>query len=101
MHAMPGRNCSRQPMTNAPVIAVDGPSGSGKGTLAVRLARALGWHLLDSGALYRVVAWSAGGTGTALDDGPALAALARRLQIRFEIVDDDEVTVRVDGTDAS
>ena len=88
-------------MSDAPVIAVDGPSGSGKGTLAVRLARALEWQLLDSGALYRVVAWSALSAATPLDDGDALAALARRLQIRFEIAREDNVIVWVDGADAS
>lgn len=88
-------------MRDAPVIAVDGPSGSGKGTLAVRLARALGWHLLDSGALYRIVAWSAVAQVVPLDDGDALAALARRLRIRFDVEADDSVTVRVDGHDVS
>lgn len=72
-------------MTDVPVIAVDGPSGSGKGTLAVWLARRLQWHLLDSGALYRTVAWSALARGVALDDAAALAHLAGALQIRFEV----------------
>ena len=45
--------------SDVPVIAIDGPSGSGKGTIARRVADALGWHLLDSGALYRLVALSA------------------------------------------
>jgi cytidylate kinase len=84
-----------------PVIAVDGPSGSGKGTLAARLAVALQWHLLDSGALYRVVAWSALADATALDDGPALAALATRLQTRFEVGAKDAVVVQVNGRDVS
>jgi len=67
----------------APVIAVDGPSGAGKGTVARRLAALLGWHLLDSGALYRLVALQAGVRGISLDDAPALAELAFELPVRF------------------
>ncbi|MGH8566473.1 MAG: (d)CMP kinase [Gammaproteobacteria bacterium] len=67
----------------APVIAVDGPSGTGKGTLCMRLARHLGWHLLDSGALYRVLAALAERSGLSLGDGPGLARLAARLDIAF------------------
>jgi len=67
----------------APVIAVDGPSGTGKGTLCVRLARRLGWHFLDSGALYRVVAALAERSGLSPGDGPGLARLAATLDIAF------------------
>jgi cytidylate kinase len=66
-----------------PVIAVDGPSGTGKGTLCVRLARRLGWNFLDSGALYRVLAALAERSGLSLDDGPGLARLAVTLDIAF------------------
>ena len=66
-----------------PVIAVDGPTASGKGTLAVELAHRLGYHLLDSGALYRATALAAQDAGIALDDGPALARLAATLDLRF------------------
>ncbi len=66
-----------------PVVAIDGPSGSGKGTIARRVASALGWHLLDSGALYRLVALAAVRRGTPLDDASALAELAAGLDIRF------------------
>ena len=59
-----------------PVIAIDGPVGVGKGTLAQALARRLGWHYLESGALYRVLGLLAERRGVALDDAPALAALA-------------------------
>lgn len=75
-------------MSDVPVITVDGPSGSGKGTLAVWLARRLQWHLLDSGALYRIVAWSALARSVPLDDAAALAQLAGSLEIRFEVADD-------------
>jgi 3-phosphoshikimate 1-carboxyvinyltransferase len=66
-----------------PVITVDGPSASGKGTLASSVAAALGYHLLDSGALYRATALASLRAGIAADDEPALAALAARLELRF------------------
>lgn len=67
-----------------PVIAIDGPSASGKGTVAGRVAAVLGFHYLDSGALYRLLALAAQRDGIALDDEAALAALAARIDIRFE-----------------
>jgi cytidylate kinase len=67
-----------------PVIAIDGPSASGKGTVAQRVAQALGFHFLDSGALYRLVALAAMRQGVALDDERALAQIAERLDVRFE-----------------
>jgi CMP/dCMP kinase len=67
-----------------PVIAVDGPAGSGKGTLSALVARRLGWHLLDSGSLYRIVALVALERGIDLDDAAALATAAAALEIRFE-----------------
>jgi cytidylate kinase len=66
-----------------PVIAIDGPSGSGKGTVARRVAEHLGWHLLDSGALYRLVALDAANKAVGLDDTEALAALATALDVSF------------------
>jgi len=67
----------------------------------VRLARRLKWHLLDSGALYRAVAWAALNEAVALDDVDALARLATRLEARFDVVSDDEVLVVVNGSDVS
>jgi cytidylate kinase len=67
----------------APVITVDGPSGAGKGTLCEALATRLGWHFLDSGALYRVLALDGQQAGVALDDAETLAARARSLALRF------------------
>ena len=67
----------------APVIAIDGPTASGKGEIARRVAARLGWHYLDSGALYRLSALAALRAGVALDDAAALAALARELPVRF------------------
>ncbi|MEK8031473.1 bifunctional 3-phosphoshikimate 1-carboxyvinyltransferase/cytidylate kinase [Ideonella sp. DXS29W] len=66
-----------------PVLAVDGPTASGKGTLAAELAHQLGYHLLDSGALYRATALAAQDAGISLEDEPALAELAARLELRF------------------
>ena len=67
----------------APVITVDGPSGAGKGTLCEALAMRLGWHFLDSGALYRVLAFDGQQAGVALDDAETLATRARSLALRF------------------
>ena len=66
-----------------PVITIDGPSGSGKGTISQRIATRLGWHMLDSGALYRLVALAAEKRGIALDDEVRLAELATQLDVRF------------------
>ena len=71
------------PTHNIPVICIDGPTASGKGTLAAQLARRLGYHLLDSGALYRATALAAQDAGVSLDDEPALARLAAQLPLAF------------------
>jgi cytidylate kinase len=68
-----------------PVVTVDGPSGAGKGTLSVAIAGHLGWHFLDSGALYRLTAWRALDLGLELDDVPAVADVARHLDVCFEL----------------
>ena len=68
---------------NPPVIAIDGPSASGKGTVAAEVARALGWHYLDSGALYRLTTLAALRKGTALEDGAGLALIAAALPVEF------------------
>jgi CMP/dCMP kinase len=65
------------------VMTIDGPSGSGKGTISRAAAQALGWGLLDSGALYRLVALAGRQAGVSLDDGPRLAQLALGLNIKF------------------
>ncbi|PXX91580.1 (d)CMP kinase [Marinobacter vulgaris] len=70
--------------TKAPVITVDGPGGSGKGTITQMLASRLGWHLLDSGALYRLTALAAERQGVSLDDEAALVELAANLDVAFE-----------------
>jgi cytidylate kinase len=66
-----------------PVITIDGPSGSGKGTVARRLAERLGWHLLDSGALYRLVAYAAQLEGIRGDDAGPYTGVAEALVVRF------------------
>lgn len=69
---------------DVPVIAIDGPTASGKGAVAERVADALGWHYLDSGALYRLVALYAIWNQCPLDDAGRLEMLARRLPVTFE-----------------
>jgi cytidylate kinase len=86
----------------APVIAVDGPSGSGKGSLCQALARELGWHLLDSGALYRIVGLAAVKRGTSFDDEKALGVLAAGLNVEFRASEPGEpAAVILDGEDIS
>ena len=70
-------------MSQVPVIAIDGPSGSGKGTIARQVATHCGWHLLDSGALYRLVALGGMRAGLAVDDVAGHAELAERLDVQF------------------
>jgi cytidylate kinase len=70
-------------MSAAPVIAIDGPSASGKGTVAIKVAEALGFNFLDSGALYRLVGLAALDRGVSLDDVHPVAAIARQLDVRF------------------
>ncbi|MBQ0760552.1 MAG: (d)CMP kinase, partial [Zhongshania sp.] len=89
-------------MASAPVIAIDGPSGSGKGTLCQTLARHLGWHLLDSGALYRLVGMAADKHGCAFDDEAAIAKLAANLDVEFVAGEPGEPTrVLLEGEDVS
>ena len=85
-----------RPARAVPVICIDGPTASGKGTLAAALAARLGWHYLDSGALYRATALAARQAGVALDDEAALARLAAALSLRFEAG-----RVWLDGRDVS
>ncbi len=75
-------------MINAPVITIDGPSGSGKGTIAGLLAKQLGWNLLDSGALYRLLAFAAGNHGVDLTNEEAMKLLAAHLDVQFIVAGD-------------
>lgn len=93
---------SRKPSpTSVPVIAVDGPSGSGKGTISRAVADALKWAYLDSGALYRMVALAARRAGTALDDAAALERLALHSDIRFGSGPSGEERVWLDGAEVT
>ncbi|HSG63417.1 MAG TPA: (d)CMP kinase [Gammaproteobacteria bacterium] len=83
-----------------PVLAIDGPTGSGKGTVSRGVARLLGWHLLDSGALYRLVALAAERRGVDLEDAEALARIAVDLDVRFAAAGQQE-TVYLDGEDVT
>ncbi|WP_417228106.1 (d)CMP kinase [Amphritea sp.] len=89
-------------MGDFPVITVDGPSGSGKGTICSLLARELGWNLLDSGALYRLVGLAARHHGVALDDENALVVLAAHLDVQFETsANQNEVTIILEGEEVT
>ena len=79
-----------------PVITIDGPGGSGKGTIAMRLAEELGWHFLDSGALYRLVAVAAMDRDIDAEDGDALSEVARALDVEFGLTDEGMV-ILLDG----
>jgi cytidylate kinase len=85
----------------APVITVDGPSGAGKGTLARLLALHYGWHLLDSGALYRLLALAAQRQGISTDNAKRLVALARELDIRFQTEEPGEMGSFLGGEEVS
>ena len=77
---------------SVPVIAIDGPSASGKGTIAAKVAAELGWHYLDSGAIYRLTALAAQRAGVSWDDEPAVAEIAAGLDVEF-----GENTIRLAG----
>jgi len=86
---------------NVPIMTIDGPSGSGKGTISRAAARALGWALLDSGALYRLTALAGRLAGISLDDGPELARLAEHLDLRFGSDSSGEGLVWLNGADVT
>jgi len=88
-------------MARAPVITVDGPSGAGKGTISHLLSDTLGWHFLDSGALYRVVGQACLVEGVSWDDHPAVSEIARHLDVSFTASDNGEVLVAYKGADVS
>jgi len=84
------------PESSPPVITIDGPTASGKGTVAHRVADRLGWHTLDSGSLYRLTALAAIRRGASLDDESALTDIARHLPARFQqsrvLLDSEDVS---------
>ena len=98
-HARP-RPGHRGSVSEAPVVTIDGPGGAGKGTVSLLLARRLGWHYLDSGALYRLVAVAAARDGIDIDDGDALARRVPGLRIEFRVLA-DALQVLLDGVDVT
>lgn len=82
-----------------PVVTLDGPSGSGKGTVGQVLAARLGWHFLDSGALYRLVGLAAYEAGVPLDNGPRLARLAHDMRVEFRANPGGLAQVFLEGED--
>lgn len=77
------------------IVAIDGPSGAGKSTVAKAVAKELGFSCLDTGAMYRAIAWRALQDGVALDDEPTLGEIARTYDIAFGHVEGDPVPRRV------
>jgi cytidylate kinase len=84
-----------------PIITIDGPSGSGKGTIARRVATQLGWHLLDSGALYRLVAFAAAKQGVDPGDEAQHARISETLDVRFGVSALGEEEIWLSGAEVS
>jgi cytidylate kinase len=89
------------PQSPAPVVAIDGPSGSGKGTIAHRLASLLGFHVLDSGSLYRLLALAAQHHGMGLDNEAALQVLAGHLDVQFQQGQAGDAVIILEGEDVT
>ncbi|MBV8495787.1 MAG: (d)CMP kinase [Gammaproteobacteria bacterium] len=89
------------PPATCPIVTVDGPSGSGKGTVSRAVAREVGWHLLDSGALYRLVALAGRAAGAAPDDAARHAALARDMQVSFGADTAGDERIWLDGREVT
>jgi CMP/dCMP kinase len=83
------------------VITIDGPSGTGKGTLAHNLSKQLGWHYLDSGALYRSFAWAAIRDGVAADDDKSLVDLINNFTVCFKVLSSGKVLVTCQDEDVT
>ena len=87
--------------SRVPVLAIDGPSGTGKGTVGGHIAKTRGWHLLDSGALYRAFAFAASEQGIAPDDIEGINALDCETEFAVETTASGEVEIRVHGREVS
>lgn len=102
-----GQSTSNGPQPTAnrrqdvPIITIDGPSGSGKGTIARIVASKLGWHMLDSGALYRLVALAGADRGLAPDDEAGHAQIAKALDVVFDAEPDGEERIWLEGVEVS
>jgi len=88
-------------MSKVPIVAIDGPSGSGKGTIAREVAARLGWHLLDSGALYRLVALAGTEAGLDAQDVAGHARIASAMPVRFGATEDGGEQVLLSGRDVT
>ena len=88
-------------MPTSPIVTIDGPSGSGKGTISRAIARHAGWHLLDSGALYRLVALAGARAGLAPDDEAGHARLAATMDAVFGVGPDGAEQAILDGLDVT
>jgi cytidylate kinase len=88
-------------VANVPIITIDGPSGSGKGTIARQVADRLGWHLLDSGALYRLVALAGQRKGISRDDQAGYERVAQQLDVRFGLAADGGEQVWLENQEVS
>ena len=89
---------------NTPIITIDGPAGSGKGTISQQVAKALGWHILDSGALYRLVALASLNNKIELDSPEAekeVYKVAETLDVVFQPIDNQSVQILLDGIDVT
>jgi len=86
---------------SVPVLTIDGPGGAGKGTICYKVAKKLGWHLLDSGALYRLTAVTAQKHGVELTNEASVAVLAKHLDVQFIPQDDGLVNTVLEGEDVS
>lgn len=84
-------------INQGPVITIDGPSGAGKGTVSQLIAEKLGWHILDSGALYRLLALAVSHHGMSSDDVETLKVLAEHLDIQFQQSDEGKVEIILEG----
>ena len=83
------------------IVAIDGPAGSGKSTIAKEIARQLGFNKLDTGAMYRAVTFAALDRGIDLDDEAAIDTLAEQIEIRFTNGTGEDTRLTIDGKDAS
>jgi CMP/dCMP kinase len=85
----------------APIVTIDGPSGSGKGTISRAVAKKVGWHLLDSGALYRLVALAGASAGLDPQDASRHAWIARQMQVEFGVSASGGERVQLDGREVT
>ena len=88
-------------MSSTPVLTIDGPSGSGKGTISALVAQKLGWHMLDSGALYRLVALGAQRRGIGFEDISDLSTYAENLDVVFSVENGAETVILLEGEEVT